>query len=176
MKRPASLLGNKNKFLILGCGFSGSFFAKTIREFGCTVLTSSRSASKDPNSFIFNSEKSILPDEEIFDGVTHILSCIPPDKNGNDPVLESLQSKLQDLPLEWVGYLSTTGVYGNTKGGWVSEIDQPNPFQKRSHNRLNCEKNGLNLICLCKFLDYLVSMDLEDPHLNQSKIKKFELS
>ena len=125
MKKPASLLRNKNKFLIFGCGFSGSFFAKTIREMGCTVLTSSRSASKDPNSFIFNSESGVVPDEEIFDGVTHILSCIPPDKDGNDPVLESLQSKLKDLSLEWVGYLSTTGVYGNTKGDWVSEADQP---------------------------------------------------
>ena len=122
MKIFANSIRNKNKFLILGCGFSGSFFAKTIRQFGCTVLTSSRSASKDPNSFVFNSEKGIVPDEKIFDGVTHILSCIPPDKNGNDPVLESLQSKLQDLPLEWVGYLSTTGVYGNTEGGWVFEI------------------------------------------------------
>jgi len=160
MKIHASSLGNKNKFLILGCGFSGSFFAKTIRKFGCTVLTSSRSASKDPNSFIFNSENGVVPNEEIFNGVTHILSCIPPDKNGNDPVLQSLQNKLQDLPLEWVGYLSTTGVYGNTEGGWVSEIDQPNPIQKRSHNRLNCEKNGLNLVCPCKFLVYLVFMDL----------------
>ena len=143
MKKTASLLGSKNKFLILGCGFSGSFFAKTIRKFGCNVLTSSRSASKDPNSFIFNSEKEVVPDGKIFDGVTHILSCIPPDKNGNDPVLESLQSKLLDLPLEWVGYLSTTGVYGNTEGGWVSEIDKPNPLQKRSYNRLNCEKKWI---------------------------------
>jgi len=143
MKNPASLLGNKNKFLILGCGFSGNFFAKTIRKLGCNVLTSSRSASKDPNSFIFNSENNVVPDEEIFDGVTHILSCIHPNKTGQDPVLESLQSKLQDLPLEWVGYLSTTGVYGNTAGGWVSETDQPNPFQKRSHNRLNCEKKWI---------------------------------
>ena len=37
-------------------------------------------------------------------------------------------------------YLSTTGVYGNTEGDWVTEIDQTNPCQKRSHNRLNCEK------------------------------------
>ena len=131
MKKPASLIGKKTKFLILGCGFSGNFFAKTIRKFGCTVLTSSRSRSKDPNSFIFNSENNLIPDKEIFNGVTHVLSCIPPDKNGNDPVLKSLQSKLKDLSLEWVGYLSTTGVYGNTEGGWVSEIDQPNPLQKK---------------------------------------------
>ena len=143
MNHFASSLRNNNKFLILGCGFTGSFFAKTIREFGCTTLTSSRSENKDPNSFVFDSEKGIYPSEKIFDGVTHILSCIPPDKNGKDPVLGCLQNKLQNLPLKWVGYLSTTGVYGDTKGDWVSEIDQPKPLQKRSHKRLNCEKEWI---------------------------------
>ena len=143
MKNLASSLSKKNKFLILGCGFSGSFFAKTLRQLGYTALTSSRSENKDPNSFVFNSENSLFPSKKIFDGVTHILSCIPPDKNGNDPVLENLKNKLENLNLEWIGYLSTTGVYGNTKGDWVSEINQPNPFQKRSHNRLNCEKKWI---------------------------------
>jgi len=143
MNNSASSLNNKKKFLILGCGFSGSFFAKTIRELGCTALTSSRSENKDQNSFVFNSENGKVPNKKIFDGVTHILSCIPPDKNGNDPVLQCLKNKLKSISLEWVGYLSTTGVYGNTEGGWVSETDPPNPFQKRSHNRLNCEKKWI---------------------------------
>ena len=143
MKNLASSLSNKNKFLVLGCGFSGSFFAKTVRELGCTALTSSRSENKDPNSFIFNSEKGIVPNEKIFNGITHVLSCIPPDNNGNDPVLGSLKNKLKSLPLEWVGYLSTTGVYGNTKGDWVSETDHPKPLQNRSHKRLNCEKEWI---------------------------------
>ena len=140
----ASSLRNKKRFLIFGCGFTGGFFAKTLRQFGCTVLTSSRSENKDPNSFVFNSERGKVPNEKIFDGVTHILSCIPPDIDGKDPVIESFKSKLQNLPLEWVGYLSTTGVYGNTKGDWVSEIDQPKPLQQRSHKRLNCEKQWIN--------------------------------
>ena len=143
MKNFANSFGNKNKFLILGCGFSGSFFAKTVRQLGCTALTSSRSENKDPNSFIFNSEKGIVPNEKIFNGITHVLSCIPPDNNGNDPVLGSLKNKLKSLPLEWVGYLSTTGVYGNTKGDWVSETDHPKPLQNRSHKRLNCEKEWI---------------------------------
>ena len=143
MKNSASSLDNKKKFLILGCGFSGSFFAKTIRKLGCTALTTSRSENSDPNSYVFNSEKGIVPNEKFFDGVTHILSCIPPDKNGNDPVLGSLQNKIKSLSIEWAGYLSTTGVYGNTEGGWVSEMDKPNPCQKRSHNRLNCEKEWI---------------------------------
>ena len=143
MKNPARSLDNKNKFLSLGCGFSGSFFAKKIRQLSCTALTSSRSENNDPNSFVFNSEKGIVPDEKIFDGVTHILSCIPPDKNGKDPVIGSLKSRLESLPLEWIGYLSTTGVYGNTGGSWVSETDQPNPLQIRSQKRLNCEKEWI---------------------------------
>jgi len=143
MNNFASLLGKHNKFLILGCGYSGNFFAKTIRKIGCTALTSSRSENRDPNSFIFDSEKDKIPNEEIFDGTTHILSCIPPDKNGKDPVLGRLQNTLKSLSLEWIGYLSTTGVYGNTEGDWVSEDNKPNPFQKRSHNRLNCEKEWI---------------------------------
>ena len=90
MKHSASPLNSKNKFLVLGCGFTGSFFAKTIRKLGYTALTSSRSEKKDSDSFLFNSENGMLPDKKIFEGVTHILSCIPPDKNGNDPVLKVL--------------------------------------------------------------------------------------
>ena len=67
MKIPANSLNDKNKFLVLGSGFSGSFFAKTIRQLGYTALTSSRSKNKDPNSFVFNSENRISPDEKVFD-------------------------------------------------------------------------------------------------------------
>ena len=143
MKKSASLLSSNKKFLIFGCGFSGNFFANTIRKFGCTALTSSRSKKNDPNSFIFNSEQILTPEDKIFDGVTHILSCIPPDKNGRDPVLKILKDKIQSLSLDWVGYLSTTGVYGNTYGEWVSEANIPNPLQERSKKRLNCEKEWI---------------------------------
>ena len=144
MIKSASQLTIKNKFIIFGGGFSGDYFAKSIRKLGCTALTSSRSANNDPNSFIFNTEKNLLPEDSIFDGVTHILSCIPPDKNGKDPVLKSLKNKIKNLSLNWVGYLSTTGVYGNTNGDWVYEKDQPNPFQERSQRRLNCEKEWIH--------------------------------
>ena len=138
-----SPLSHKNKFLIFGGGFSGNYFAKTIRKFGCIALTSSRSSNNDPNSFVFNSENNSIPDDSIFDEVTHILSCIPPDRDGYDPVLKGLKNKIKKLSLEWVGYLSTTGVYGNTYGNWVSEKDKPNPFQERSQRRLNCEEEWL---------------------------------
>ena len=144
MANLASTLSINDKFLIFGGGFSGDYFAKTIRKFGCIALTSSRSANNDPNSFIFNSENNSIPEDSIFEGVTHILSCIPPNKSGKDPVLKCLKNQIKALPLKWVGYLSTTGVYGNKNGNWVSELDKPNPSQERSQRRLNCEKEWIN--------------------------------
>ena len=140
----ASPLTHKNKFLVFGGGFSGDYFAKSIRKLGCIALTSSRTEKNDPNNFIFNSEKNLIPEDSIFEGVTHILSCIPPDKDGKDPVLKSLKQKITSLNLNWIGYLSTTGVYGNTHGNWVSENDKPKPFQERSQRRLKCEKEWIN--------------------------------
>ena len=144
MNDLASPLTNNDKFLVFGGGFSGDYFAKSIRKLGCIALTSSRSGNNDPNSFIFDSENNFMPEDSIFKGVTHILSCIPPDKNGKDPVLKSLKNKINNISLKWVGYLSTTGVYGNTYGAWVSETDKPNPLQERSQRRLNCEKEWSN--------------------------------
>ena len=163
MKGLASSLSSKNKFLVFGCGFSGNFFAKTIREYGCTALTSSRTKNNDPNNFLFDSEKNIIPNEEIFENVTHILSCIPPDKNGNDPVLKILKNRIKGLSLDWVGYLSTTGVYGKTNLIL---------FNKEVKKDSNAKKSGLNLTCQYRFLDCQVFRVQGDQHLKQLKIKK----
>ena len=152
------------------------FLLKKSEELGFTALTSSRSKKNDRNSFVFNSETNIVPDADIFDGATHILSCIPPGKDGHDPVLKIMKSKLEKLPLDWVGYLSTTGVYGNTYGKWVSEKDQPNPFQERSQKRLNCEKEWLESNLPIQIFRLLAFMVQEDRHLKQLKIKKLKLS
>ncbi len=144
MENLARISLKKKKFIIFGGGFSGQFFADEIRKFGCEVLTSSRNENYDKKSFIFDSASSSLPPEQIFEGATHILSCIPPDKEGNDPVLTKLHKKLKSLNLEWAGYLSTTGVYGNTFGEWVTEKSPVNPLQARSQRRLQCEKSWLN--------------------------------
>ncbi len=134
----------KKKFIIFGGGFSGKFIANEIRKLGCIALTSSRQIQNNTTSFIFDSLSTALPPEDIFDGTTHVLSCIPPDKRGEDPVLSRLHKKLKSLDLEWVGYLSTTGVYGNTFGEWVTEEDPAKPLQDRSKRRLLCERSWLD--------------------------------
>ena len=143
MNSFASVL-KKKKILIFGAGFSGKKIAMEMRNAGFEAFTSSRSVKYDKWSFLYDSNNNDLPPDELFKGVTHILSCIPPNKDGSDPLLSKLENKLLDLDLEWAGYLSTTGVYGNTFGEWVTENDPANPVQERSKRRLLCEEKWIN--------------------------------
>ena len=132
----------KSKLVIFGGGFSGQRIATLARCLGVNVLCSRRQKESEGADFIFNTEKE-LPNE-ILEGATHILSCIPPSLNGEDPVLVKLKNKLlNSKKLEWVGYLSTTGVYGDAKGNWVDENTSPNPQQERSKRRFGCEREWI---------------------------------
>ncbi|AKI02820.1 nucleoside-diphosphate-sugar epimerase [Hoeflea sp. IMCC20628] len=78
--------------------------------------------------------------------VTHLLMSIAPDDDG-DPVLENLTSGLkQVLPkLEWAGYLSTVGVYGDHGGAWVDEDTPCRPVSRRSVARRAAEDHWARL-------------------------------
>ena len=129
-----------SKMLILGGGFSGQHIAALSRMLEVNTICSRRNIDKFGADCVFDSKNGHLPTNKDLAKVTHLISCIPPDANGNDPVLNSLKKQLLDLPLQWVGYLSTTGVYGNCNGEWVSESNPAKPEQLRSQRRLCCEQ------------------------------------
>ena len=132
----------KSKLIIFGGGYSGQRIADVGRTLGIKVLCSRRKKGSKGADFLYDSDTNVP--NEIFEGATHVLSCIPPLSNSEDPVLSRLKTKLLNLKnLEWVGYLSTTGVYGDTKGAWVNEKTSPNPQQDRSIRRYSCEKEWL---------------------------------
>jgi len=132
----------KSKLIIFGGGYSGQKIASLGRALGLKVLCSRRKKGSKGADFIFNTNQEFA--NEILDGATHVLSCIPPLLSGEDPVLSNLKTQLLNLKnLKWVGYLSTTGVYGDAKGTWVDESTDPNPQQERSIRRFSCEKQWL---------------------------------
>jgi nucleoside-diphosphate-sugar epimerase len=88
----------------------------------------------------FDSSQGQLPEATALDGTTHVLVTIPPDGQGLDPVLSALAPLLAELPVQWLGYLSTTGVYGDRGGAWVDEATTTRPSQSRSQARLACER------------------------------------
>jgi nucleoside-diphosphate-sugar epimerase len=85
-----------------------------------------------------------LYDESLLQQATHILISIPPDESQGDLVLAYHKELLEKLPLlQWVGYLSTTGVYGNHDGQWVNEETPVNPPNDRSKRRVEAETQWL---------------------------------
>ena len=136
-------LPSKSKLIIFGGGYSGQKIASVGRKLGVKVLCSRRTKGSEGADFIFNADNELS--NEIFEGATHVLSCVPPLLNGEDPVLSKVKTKLlNSKTLKWVGYLSTTGVYGDKQGGWVNETTYPNPQQDRSIRRFSCENEWLD--------------------------------
>ena len=127
------------KLLVLGGGYSGRCLGSLARAMGTPVLCTRRSLDAAEADLLFDSNGQDQLDPAALEGVTHLLSTIPPDRDGNDPVLPKLLPTLRNLPLRWAGYLSTTGVYGDRQGDWVTEEDEPAPALDRSIRRLNCE-------------------------------------
>lgn len=75
------------------------------------------------------------------DGATHILVSAGPSQDG-DPVLNAHFQDIADRAdqFEWVGYLSTTGVYGDHQGGWVDEETPLSPSTQRGRLRVDAEQ------------------------------------
>ena len=134
--------------LVLGGGYSGQRFAEVLRQRDVTVTLTTRrevpSTGRDSGDgcrwLRFDPEAGVVPTDADLAGIEAVLVTIPPDAQGRDPVLQHLGSSLQALAPRWVGYLSTTGVYGDSGGAWVDEDSPARPGLPRSRARLACEQ------------------------------------
>lgn len=75
---------------------------------------------------------------------THILLSIPPGETGDPARLHHAADIAAAGAARWVGYLSTTGVYGNRDGGWVDEDADLRPSSPRSERRVAAERAWLD--------------------------------
>jgi nucleoside-diphosphate-sugar epimerase len=69
---------------------------------------------------------------------TRVLTSVAPDGAG-DPILRDHSAELAAARPEWVGYLSTTAVYGDHQGGWVDEETPLTPSTERGAARVRAE-------------------------------------
>jgi nucleoside-diphosphate-sugar epimerase len=106
--------------LIFGAGYSASHIAEQVRARGWLVTAVTRSTIED-DALV----RAALAN------ASHILSSVPPDAEG-DPVLRRHGDAIAAAPAGWVGYLSSTGVYGDSAGAWV---DESAPVAGRRPNR-----------------------------------------
>lgn len=101
--------------LIFGLGYSARRIAEALLGQGWQVTATSRHGG--PGTIALTDEAAVRP---AIAAATHILSSVPPD-DGADPVLALYGDHLALCHARWIGYLSATGVYGDTGGAYVDE-------------------------------------------------------
>ena len=120
-----------NRLLIFGLGYSGAAIAKSANSAGFTVTGTTR--VQTDGSIPFDSAESAIQ------SATHLLTTAGPDQSG-DPVLARYAPVIAAAPdLRWIGYLSSTVVYGDRAGGWVDEDTPVAASQARGQRRVDAE-------------------------------------
>ncbi len=130
--------------LSFGHGFSARALEARILPLGWQVIGTSRSAEKCQAMAARGVTGRLFPGEDLgpdLDRATHILVSAGPE-GGTDPVLDRLQEHIAARAdrIAWLGYLSTTGVYGDHRGGWVTEETPLAPSTARGQARVAAER------------------------------------
>lgn len=131
-----------------GLGYSALALARLLlpqgwRIGGTTTDTDKLAALRDCGieAHLFDSNHPLIDAAATLHDVTHILLSIPPCAD-SDPAFAIHSDDIAALPhLQWLGYLSTTGVYGNRNGDWIDETATPAPTSRRGDNRLRAEEH-----------------------------------
>ncbi len=128
------------RLVVAGLGYAGTAVAREAAGAGWRVAGTARNparASAPPGV-------EVVPFAEAGPAIasaTHLLvTAAPSEGAGGDPVLAAHGNAVRAAPdLRWIGYVSTTGVYGDRGGGWVEEGTPPTPMQDRTRRRVSAE-------------------------------------
>lgn len=136
--------GMTQTLLSFGHGYSARALSALLHDDGgWRVIGTTRSADKAQALKGEGAEPLIWPGADMrpaLEAATHILISAGPGEGG-DPVLNALGDDVARIAprLKWVGYLSTTGVYGDHQGGWVDEATPLTPSTSRGRLRKQAE-------------------------------------
>jgi nucleoside-diphosphate-sugar epimerase len=145
------------RLFVFGLGYSSCAFVERMREQLGPELEwiggTTRSADKldalradGIDAFLFDGLRQGEGVAAALSSATHVLVSIAPDgedrdaEHGGDPTLRHYAKELSAASPQWIGYLSTVGVYGNHDGAWVDEDTVCRPVSKRSIWRLAAEQ------------------------------------
>lgn len=149
----------KNKLFCFGYGYCSDYLGMEMQKrggweiAGTTRDKGKRALMRDRGikAFLFDYEQPLEDPHLFFKDVTHLLISTPPNDLGDPAYLMHAEDILHIPTLKWVGYLSSTAVYGNRDGAWVDEKSEVRPSSQRGSRRARAEeqwrilgrKNGL---------------------------------
>jgi dTDP-4-dehydrorhamnose reductase len=140
----------KRSLCIFGFGYTANYLAAlaTAQHFEITGTSRSKETRNQLQTIGYKivdfAPDAVVP---LLHKTTHLLISTPLDKNWQDPVLTNFENEIRKeaAHLEWIGYLSTTGVYGDHQGAWIDESTTPNPSNERAAGRRHAETQWLAL-------------------------------
>ncbi|MFT4091540.1 MAG: SDR family NAD(P)-dependent oxidoreductase [Asticcacaulis sp.] len=133
---------------MFGYGLIGQAFGQRSRAEGYGLMATARDADKR-DALTQDGISAIDPADALALGqaaeaASAILITSPPTDEGC-PAFEALWPYLQNVTGKWIGYLSTTGVYGDHGGGWVFEDTPVNPQSREAARRVTAENQWRSL-------------------------------
>lgn len=136
--------GMTKTLLSFGHGYSAQALARRLLPLGWTIYGTTRSPDKADALRATGITPLLFPGADVEQALaqaSHILISAGPTEEG-DPVLRHLRDQIATRAAQfaWVGYLSTTGVYGDHQGGWVDEGAPLTPSTRRGQWRKDAEE------------------------------------
>ncbi len=134
-----------NTLLTLGHGYSAAALAALLIPQGWQVIGTARSPEKAQELQASGVSPILYPADlqDVLSKASHILITAAPDANG-DIFLQNHGAQIAKSNAVWVGYLSTTAVYGDHKGAWVTEDTPTAPQSPRASARVLAENQWLS--------------------------------
>lgn len=133
-------------FLFFGFGYTAQTLATHLNQDDFSMVGTTRNmtlATSHPDIHLIDFH---TPDmKQYLSKTTHLLISIPPTQSGEDITLNTYGEQIKSLSsqLKWIGYLSSTGVYGDHHGEWVNEDSTCKPTGQSALARLQAEKSWL---------------------------------
>lgn len=148
-----------NRLFILGYGYTARALVRQLRDAGGWSFAGTTRTPEKSERLTANGVDAIFWRDGIapraLDDATHLLISTPPDENGC-PALTAAGPAIAARrgAMQWIGYLSTNGVYGDHGGAWVDETSALRGNSPRAQRRIAAEnawrafadEHGLRLI------------------------------
>lgn len=136
-----------------GYGYCCDFLGQTLQTKGGWTLagTTQDEEKRDRmrgggiKAHLFRYDKPLGDPRMILRDTTHLLISTPPDDTGDPTFVQHAEDILRIPTIQWIGYLSSTSVYGDRDGGWVDEASPAHPNSKRGSRRHRAEQQWLSL-------------------------------
>ncbi len=140
-----------SRLFCFGLGYSAQALARALLGKGWRVAGTVRDAARAAalareglDAVVFDGGRAGPEVTVRLAAATHVLDSIPPAPGAPSPALARCAGTLVSAEeLRWCGYLSTTGVYGDHRGGWVDETTPVGPSQERGARRVEAENAWL---------------------------------